>query len=161
MVTWRLVSPGGPLRQVLETARQVASYPASSTPMPYDQVKNQCEALVTGKQHKMSALQSFKMQQETQALLSYNENDRKNPLPKMSHPPNLRYRLRPPSLLPQQYNILLQHSALHSVIHTSTMNRHVEQAEEVEADQDMRLPRRHAQYDKIQIQNIQIIKGVG
>lgn len=72
------------LESVLETARQVASYPASSTPIPYDQVKNQCEALVTGKQHKMSALQSFKMQQETKALLSYNESDRKNPsLPKM------------------------------------------------------------------------------
>lgn len=72
------------LESVLETARQVASYPASSTPMPYDQVKNQCEALVTGKQHKMSALQSCKIQQETKALLSYKENDRKNPsLPKM------------------------------------------------------------------------------
>lgn len=72
------------LESVLETARQVASYPTSSTPIPYDQVKNQCEALVTGKQHKMSTLQSFKMQQETKALISYNENDRKNPsLPKM------------------------------------------------------------------------------
>lgn len=72
------------LESVLETARQVASYPTSSTPIPYDQVKNQCEALVTGKQHKMSSLQSFKMQQETKALISYNENDRKNPsLPKM------------------------------------------------------------------------------
>ncbi|XP_059291448.1 protein SEMI-ROLLED LEAF 2 isoform X1 [Lycium ferocissimum] len=72
------------LESVLETARQVASVPASSTPIPYDQVKNQCEALVTGKQHKMSALQSFKTQLETKALLSYNENDRKNAsLPKM------------------------------------------------------------------------------
>ncbi|XP_055836227.1 protein SEMI-ROLLED LEAF 2 isoform X2 [Solanum dulcamara] len=67
------------LESVLETARQVASYPTSSTPIPYDQVKNQCEALVTGKQHKMSALQSFKMQKETKAFLSYNENDRNNP----------------------------------------------------------------------------------
>ncbi|KAJ8560366.1 hypothetical protein K7X08_004424 [Anisodus acutangulus] len=72
------------LESVLETARQVASFPASSTPIPYDQVKNQCEALVTGKQHKLSALQSFKTQQETKALLSYIENDRTNPsLPKM------------------------------------------------------------------------------
>lgn len=65
------------LESVLETARQVASYPASSTPIPYDQVKNQCEALVTGKQHKMSVLQSFKMQQD-KALISYNENDNKS-----------------------------------------------------------------------------------
>ncbi|XP_009625864.1 protein SEMI-ROLLED LEAF 2 isoform X1 [Nicotiana tomentosiformis] len=72
------------LESVLESARQVANFPLSSTPIPYDQVKNQCEALVTGKQHKMSALQSFKMQQETKALLSYNAMDRKSPsLPKM------------------------------------------------------------------------------
>ncbi|OIS98662.1 hypothetical protein A4A49_07409 [Nicotiana attenuata] len=72
------------LESVLESARQVANFPLSSTPIPYDQVKNQCEALVTGKQHKMSALQSFKTQQETKALLSYNAMDRKSPsLPKM------------------------------------------------------------------------------
>ncbi|XP_075100155.1 protein SEMI-ROLLED LEAF 2 isoform X2 [Nicotiana tabacum] len=72
------------LESVLESARQVVNFPLSSTPIPYDQVKNQCEALVTGKQHKMSALQSFKMQQETKALQSYNAMDRKSPsLPKM------------------------------------------------------------------------------
>ncbi|MED6160367.1 hypothetical protein PIB30_050822 [Stylosanthes scabra] len=57
------------LESVLETARQVASVPISSAPVPYDQMKNQCEALVTGKQQKMSVLQSFKHQQESRALV--------------------------------------------------------------------------------------------
>nr|GME06543.1 protein EFR3 homolog isoform X1 [Ipomoea batatas] len=61
------------LESVLETARQVASFPVSSTPVPYDQVKNQCEALVTGKQEKMSVLQSFKLQQEAKAALELTE----------------------------------------------------------------------------------------
>ena len=43
-----------------ETARQVASLPVSSLPVPYDQMMNQCEALMTGKQQKMSVLKSFK-----------------------------------------------------------------------------------------------------
>lgn len=66
----------------METARQVASYPVVSTPVPYDQMKSQCEALVTGKQQKMSVLQSFKTQQEVKALVvssEYNQND--PPLP--------------------------------------------------------------------------------
>ncbi|KAH9783629.1 ARM repeat superfamily protein [Citrus sinensis] len=72
------------LDSVLETARQVASYPVVSTPVPYDQMKSQCEALVTGKQQKMSVLQSFKTQQEVKALVvssEYNQND--PPLPIM------------------------------------------------------------------------------
>ncbi|CAI9762848.1 unnamed protein product [Fraxinus pennsylvanica] len=60
------------VESVLETARQVASLPVSSKPIPYDQVKNECEALVTGKQQKMSVLQSFKLQQAS------GENERKN-----------------------------------------------------------------------------------
>ncbi|KAJ0236090.1 ARM repeat superfamily protein [Hirschfeldia incana] len=48
------------LQSVSETARQVASLPVSSTPVPYDQMMNQCEALMTGKQQKMSVLNSFK-----------------------------------------------------------------------------------------------------
>ncbi|KAL0697355.1 hypothetical protein Bca4012_053477 [Brassica carinata] len=48
------------LESVSETARQVASLPVSSTPVPYDQMMNQCEALMTGKQQKMSVLRSFK-----------------------------------------------------------------------------------------------------
>lgn len=46
--------------QVLETARQVASFPVTTTPIPYDQMKSQCEALVMGKHQKMSVLLSFK-----------------------------------------------------------------------------------------------------
>ncbi|XP_031125263.1 uncharacterized protein LOC116027687 isoform X1 [Ipomoea triloba] len=68
------------LESVLETARQVASFPVSSTPVPYDQVKNQCEALVTGKQEKMSVLQSFKLQQEAKAVLFSNETGGNVPL---------------------------------------------------------------------------------
>ncbi|CAN6485446.1 unnamed protein product [Victoria cruziana] len=45
---------------VLEAALQVASFAVSATPISYDQMKNQCEALVTGKQEKMSVLMSFK-----------------------------------------------------------------------------------------------------
>ncbi|KAF8057208.1 hypothetical protein N665_1263s0006 [Sinapis alba] len=48
------------LESVSETARQVESLPDSAIPVPYDQMMNQCEALVTGKQQKMSVLQSFK-----------------------------------------------------------------------------------------------------
>lgn len=48
------------LLQVLEAALQVASFAVSATPISYDQMKNQCEALVTGKQEKMSVLMSFK-----------------------------------------------------------------------------------------------------
>ncbi|CAA2995600.1 Hypothetical predicted protein [Olea europaea subsp. europaea] len=44
----------------------------SSKPIPYDQMKNECEALVTGKQQKMLALRSFKLQQAA------GENERKN-----------------------------------------------------------------------------------
>ncbi|RVW28586.1 hypothetical protein CK203_094814 [Vitis vinifera] len=66
------------LESVLETARQVASFPVSSTPIPYDQMKSQCEALVTGKQQKMSVLQSFK-QQDTKAIVVYGENEQSIP----------------------------------------------------------------------------------
>lgn len=53
------------LDSVLETARQVASFPVSTAPIPYDQMKNQCEALVTGKNQKMSVLMNFMNQQES------------------------------------------------------------------------------------------------
>ncbi|KDP42800.1 hypothetical protein JCGZ_23742 [Jatropha curcas] len=61
------------LESVLETARQVASSQLSSTPVPYDQMKNQCEALVTGKQQKMSMLQSFKNQNDSKVFPSEDE----------------------------------------------------------------------------------------
>ncbi|XP_068317761.1 protein SEMI-ROLLED LEAF 2 [Pyrus communis] len=56
------------LDSVLETAREVASNPVSTTPIPYDQMKSQCEALVTGKQQKMAVLHSFK-QADTKAIV--------------------------------------------------------------------------------------------
>ncbi|KAF8014136.1 hypothetical protein BT93_H0085 [Corymbia citriodora subsp. variegata] len=67
------------LASVLETARQVASLPVSSAPIPYDQMKNQCEALVTGKQQKMSVLHSFKNQQEAKAIVVSGEIENKAP----------------------------------------------------------------------------------
>lgn len=63
------------LESVLETARQVASISTSSTPLPYDQMKNQCEALETGKQQKMLTIRSFKNQQETKAIVLSSENE--------------------------------------------------------------------------------------
>ncbi|XP_044499829.1 protein SEMI-ROLLED LEAF 2 isoform X3 [Mangifera indica] len=66
------------LESVFETARQVASLPDSSTPVPYDQVKSQCEALGTGKQQKMLMLQSFKHRQETMAIVNSSENEEHN-----------------------------------------------------------------------------------
>ncbi|CAL5347990.1 unnamed protein product [Camellia sinensis] len=72
------------LESVLETARQVASLPVSSTPIPFDQVKNQCESLVMGKQQKMSVLQSFKLQQDAKAIVLANEQE--NKMPNVSHP---------------------------------------------------------------------------
>ncbi|CAI8592213.1 unnamed protein product [Vicia faba] len=74
------------LESVLETARQVASVSTSSTPLPYDQMKDQCEALVTGKKQKMSAIQSFKHQQETKAIVLSSENE-----VEVSHLPALEY----------------------------------------------------------------------
>ena len=66
------------INQVLETAQQVASLPAS-TLITYDQVKDQCEALVSGKQQKMSVLQSFKQQLEAKAIVLANDTDKKKP----------------------------------------------------------------------------------
>lgn len=67
------------LESVLETAQQVASLPASTTLISYDQVKSQCEALVTGKQQKMSVLQSFKQQQEAKAIVLSSNIEMKRP----------------------------------------------------------------------------------
>lgn len=61
------------LESVFETARQVASSQISHTPVPYDQMKSQCEALVTGKQQKMSILHSFKNQQDAKVFPSEDE----------------------------------------------------------------------------------------
>ncbi|XVF37725.1 hypothetical protein REPUB_Repub20aG0034400 [Reevesia pubescens] len=63
------------LSEVLETARQVSSFSVSPTPIPYDQMKSQCEALVMGKQQKMSVLHSFKHQQEAKATSEESEKE--------------------------------------------------------------------------------------
>ncbi|GAB4842942.1 hypothetical protein Ancab_012920 [Ancistrocladus abbreviatus] len=67
------------LDSVVETAQQVASLPVSSAHMPYDQVKNQCEALITDKQRKMSVLQSVKQQQEAKAIIIASDGEETNP----------------------------------------------------------------------------------
>ncbi|KAK8986133.1 hypothetical protein V6N11_082415 [Hibiscus sabdariffa] len=63
------------LDSVLETARQVASFSVSATPIPYDQMRSQCEALVIGKQQKMSVLHSFKHPQDGKATLEENTKE--------------------------------------------------------------------------------------
>ncbi|WZZ77341.1 hypothetical protein YC2023_097913 [Brassica napus] len=63
------------LESVSETARQVASLPVSSLPVPYDQMMNQCEALMNGKQQKMSVLRSFKP--EAAKAITFSEEDEK------------------------------------------------------------------------------------
>ncbi|KAK1317913.1 hypothetical protein QJS10_CPA05g02032 [Acorus calamus] len=52
------------MESVLETAQQVASLPVSAAPVPYEQVRSQCEALVMEKQQKMSVLLSFRRHKE-------------------------------------------------------------------------------------------------
>lgn len=64
---------------MLETAQQVTSFPASTTIISYDQVKDQCEALVTGKHQKMSVLQSFKQQLESKAIVLSSDTEMKRP----------------------------------------------------------------------------------
>ncbi|KAM3702515.1 hypothetical protein ACB098_04G031700 [Castanea mollissima] len=75
--TLDIISVNQLLESVLETARQVASFPVSSMPIPYDQMKSQCEALVTGKQQKMSVLNSFKHKQESKAIVLSDQNEKK------------------------------------------------------------------------------------
>ncbi|TYG50153.1 hypothetical protein ES288_D10G152100v1 [Gossypium darwinii] len=60
------------LDSVLETARQVASFSVSPTPIPYEQMRSQCEALIIGKQQKMSVIHSFKHQHEAKATFEEN-----------------------------------------------------------------------------------------
>ena len=66
-------------QQVLETARHVVSFPISSTPTPYDEVTNEFEALVSGKQQQMSALQSLKLQQEAKEIPFPNDTEKRSP----------------------------------------------------------------------------------
>ncbi|CAN1146564.1 Protein SEMI-ROLLED LEAF 2 [Linum perenne] len=61
------------LDSVSETARQVASSQVSYSTVPYDQMMTQCEALVSGKQQKMSMLHSFKHQHDTRVFPTLDE----------------------------------------------------------------------------------------
>ncbi|KAL4567569.1 hypothetical protein LXL04_023157 [Taraxacum kok-saghyz] len=81
MISLDILSVNQLLESVLETARHVASLPVSLTLVSYDQVKDECEALVNGKQKKMSVLQSFKKQQEGTMLILSGENGKQNPIP--------------------------------------------------------------------------------
>ncbi|KAL4297081.1 hypothetical protein GQ457_12G002630 [Hibiscus cannabinus] len=59
----------------LEMARQVGSFSVSQAPIPYDQMRSQCEASVIGKQQKMSVLHHFKHQHGGSATSEDNENE--------------------------------------------------------------------------------------
>ncbi|KAM7279907.1 hypothetical protein ACFE04_007041 [Oxalis oulophora] len=63
------------MESVLETAKQVASFPPTSAPISYDQMKSQCEALMSGKQQKMLALHSFNNHQEAMKIIDESETD--------------------------------------------------------------------------------------
>lgn len=52
----------------------------SSMPVTYDEMKNQCEALMMGKQQKMSVLQSFKEKQEAMATKAPGGHKKRTPL---------------------------------------------------------------------------------
>ncbi|XP_008800011.2 protein SEMI-ROLLED LEAF 2-like isoform X2 [Phoenix dactylifera] len=69
------------MESVLDTARQVADLPFLTTTVPYDKMKSQCEALVMGKQKKMSVLLSFKHRQEGSETESSKENENDSVLP--------------------------------------------------------------------------------
>ncbi|MQL74847.1 hypothetical protein Taro_007208 [Colocasia esculenta] len=69
------------IESVHETARQVASLPVSTTPVPYDEMKSQCEALVMGKQQKMSVLLSFKHREEDTSNERREENEKALAIP--------------------------------------------------------------------------------
>ncbi|RWR96819.1 hypothetical protein CKAN_02622200 [Cinnamomum micranthum f. kanehirae] len=64
------------IESVIETARQVASSPVSTAPVPYDQMRNQCEALIMEKQQKMSVVLSLKHRQEPVHRRSTEGNER-------------------------------------------------------------------------------------
>lgn len=51
--------------QVLETAQQVGRFSVSSTPdVPYKEMADQCEALLVGKQQRMSAFMGVQQKPE-------------------------------------------------------------------------------------------------
>jgi hypothetical protein len=52
------------LSQVTETTKQVVNAPLLMNPLSFDQMKDQCEALSLEKQQKLTALLSFKLDQD-------------------------------------------------------------------------------------------------
>ncbi|KAH8484278.1 hypothetical protein H0E87_028648 [Populus deltoides] len=56
------------VKELLEPESSKKKRVSSKLPVPYDQMKSQCEALVTGKQQKMSILHSFKHQAEAKVF---------------------------------------------------------------------------------------------
>ncbi|XP_078181550.1 protein SEMI-ROLLED LEAF 2-like isoform X2 [Carex rostrata] len=52
------------LESVMETAQEVINAPLLMNPLSFDQMKDQCEALMLEKQQKMAALLSFKLDQD-------------------------------------------------------------------------------------------------
>lgn len=48
----------------METAQEVTNAPLLMNPLSFDQMKDQCEALMLEKQQKMAALLSFKLDQD-------------------------------------------------------------------------------------------------
>jgi len=101
-------------KQVLETAQEVASLPASASPLPYDQVKDQCEALVTCKQQKMSVLSSFEHQQETKAIVIAGDSENKS----TSIPDSVRLSIMLPLARPFEYVFGIMQVAFPSVKNT-------------------------------------------
>ncbi|KAG0478348.1 hypothetical protein HPP92_013067 [Vanilla planifolia] len=63
------------MESVRETAQQVDIQPVSNSTVPYEEMKSQCEALVMGKQQKMSVLLSFKNRHEGSVAGSLNDNN--------------------------------------------------------------------------------------
>ncbi|XP_074291923.1 protein SEMI-ROLLED LEAF 2-like isoform X2 [Silene latifolia] len=66
------------LESVLETAQQVANLPMYTAPVSYDQVKDQCEALLLGKQQKMLVLHSIKRPDNSKAIVLSNDFEIEN-----------------------------------------------------------------------------------
>ncbi|KAK9078734.1 hypothetical protein SSX86_002791 [Deinandra increscens subsp. villosa] len=75
-----IISVSQLLESVVETAHDVESMPNnSSLTLSFDEIKNQCEALVMGKQQKMSVLQSFKDHEEAMAITTCGEYEKHSP----------------------------------------------------------------------------------
>ncbi|PWA47157.1 ARM repeat superfamily protein [Artemisia annua] len=68
------------MESVAETAYHEENMANSSMPVTYDEMKNQCEALMMGKQQKMSVLQSFKEKKEAMATKAPGGEQKRTPL---------------------------------------------------------------------------------